>query len=297
MTEAQKGNIYILGEMILWPLFPVVSTLGLAGMSGIVSLFWVNVVATLFYIIVMFARGSWSDLRNKKVWLYSLGIVFFICVMLYVPFFYALSYTTPTNAAIVALFEIVPTYIFFHVIRKDPFKKKHILGICFAVIGALIVLLPTASGVHLGDWIILGAVFFPPAGNYFQQKARHIASAESILFLRHLLSVVIFGALVYLFGDTLSLDLPKGTLGWLIINGIFIFGVSKMLWVEAVHRMSVTRALAIASISPAFTALFSWIILGQAPTLVQLISIPFLVAGVCILTNVRFSKKNEDLID
>ncbi|MBP6884708.1 MAG: EamA family transporter [Candidatus Pacebacteria bacterium] len=295
MTEPQKGNLFILAEMLLWSLFPIVSLLGLSGMAGMTSLFWVNLFATLFFLVLVLYRGKWKELRSKKVWYYTLGVVFFICVMLYGIYFYALPKTTPTNASIIALFEIVPTYIFFHIIRKEVFKKSHILGILLAVIGTLIVLLPNANGVNSGDWLILFAVFFPPIGNWFQQKARQIASAEAILFLRHALSSVVFLVLVFVFGGSLQFDAFKGVFGWLLLNGIFIFGLSKILWVEAIHRMSVTRALAITSVGPIFTALFSWVILGQVPTLVQLLSIPFLVVAVCILTNVKIFNKDKNM--
>lgn len=296
MTEAQKGNIFILSETILWAFFPIVSMLGLTGIGGLVSLFWVNLFATIFYAVVMLFKNSWGDLKDTKVWIYTSGVVFFICVMLYGLYFVALPYTTPTNASIVVLFEIVPTYIFFHIIRKDPFKKIHLLGIVLVVIGAVVVLLPNSDGAHIGDWLILFAVFFPPLGNWFQQKARARASSESILFLRHILSTVVFAGLVYLLGDSLEFSEIKGIWGWLIINGFFVFGISKIFWVEAIHRMSVTRALAIASIGPAFTALFSWAILGHVPTITQIVAIPFLVAGVCILTNVKIFGKDIDPI-
>ena len=71
-----------------------------------------------------------------------------------------------------------------------------------------------------------------------------------------------------------------------------IFGLSKIFWVEAIHRMSVTRALAIASLSPIFTVLFVWFIMKDAPTLVQLISLPFLIVSVWLLTNMQFKKNS-----
>lgn len=294
MNESIKGNMYILAEMVLWSLFPIVSLLGLSGMASITSLFWVNLFATIFFLVLMFWRGKWKELGIKKVWYYTFGVVFFICVMLYGLYFIALPKTTPTNASIVALFEIVPTYFFFHIIRKEAFKKSHILGVLLAVIGTLIVLLPNTDGVHSGDWLILFAIFFPPIGNWFQQKARQIASAESILFLRHALSSVVFLVLIFAFGGSLQIEAFKEVFGWLLLNGVVIFGLSKVFWVEAIHRMSVTRALAITSVGPIFTAIFSWIILGQAPTITQLLAIPFLVASICILTNISiFNKKTK----
>ncbi len=296
MTEAKKGNIFIISEMILWSLFPIFSTLGFKGISPMVSLFWVNVFATVFFFVLMWKPGRWQELRNRKVWIHTLWIVLFICIIFYGLMFYGLSKTTPANVAIIALFEIVPTYIFFQIIKKEHFDSKHIFGIILAITGALIVLLPKAGVASGGDFLILLAVFAPPIGNWYQQKVRKVASTETILFLRHLLSIPFVLALIYLFGMSIKVSAISGALGWLLLNGILVFGFSKIFWVEAIHRMSVTRALAIGSLSPIFTVLFAWLIMHQAPTVFQLTALPFLVVSVWILTNMRF-KKNSDTVE
>ena len=292
MTEAKKGNIFIIAEMILWSLFPIVSILGFKGISPLVSLFWVNIFATFFFLILMLARRKWTELKIKKVWKYELIIVFFIGIIFYGLLFYALSKTTPANAAIILLFEIVPSYIFFQIIKKEHFALKHIVGVLLAVVGALIVLLPKSGSPNPGDLLILLAVFAPPVGNWYQQKARKIASTETILFLRHLLTTPFLFILIYALGESVQISNMKGIIGWMLVNGIFIFGLSKVLWVEGIHRMTVTRALAIGSLNPIFTMIFAWIIMTKAPTLVQLASLPFLVIAVWLLTNMQFKKNS-----
>ncbi len=290
MSEAKKGNMFIIAEMVLWSLFPIVSILGFKGLDIIISFFWVNLFATLFFLILMMAKGRWAELKNKMVWLYTLATVVFICIIFYGAYFYALGSTLPANASIVALFEVVPTYIFFQIIKKESFMPKHLVGIVLGAIGALIVLLPKAGGVHTGDWIILCATFFPPIGNYYQQKARKLASTETILFLRHALTLPFLFVISLFLGSHLSFEATYPVLGWLLLNGIVIFGISKIFWVESIHRMSVTKAIAISGLNPIFTVLFAWIIIHQAPTYTQLLSLPFLILSIMILTNFKFKK-------
>lgn len=290
MTEAQKGNIFIVSEMILWALFPVLSVLGFNGLPFAVSVFWVNLFATIFFLILMCVRGRWSELKNWIVWKYTLGVVLFICVLFYGFYFYGLQSTVPANASIVALFEVVPTYIFFQIIRKEHFDSKHILGIILGVIGVLIVLLPKSDGFRQGDLIILCATIFPPLGNFYQQKVRKIASSETILFLRSLLTLPFFLVFIYLMGSSVNFSNIKPVLGWILLNGIFVFGISKILWVEGIHRMSVTRAIAISGLNPIFTVLFAWLLMHQLPTASQLLALPFLIVSILILTNFKFRK-------
>jgi len=290
ITDAQKGNIYIILEMIIWSLFPIISILGLSGVASMVSLFWVNVFSTIFFLIIVLFRGNISDFKNKKVWFYSLGAVVFIDVLLYGLFFIALEKTTPANASIVALFEIVPSYFFFQILRKEKFKTKYIFGIILAMVGVFIVLSPKAGGVNIGDLIILIACFFPPLGNLYQQKARNLASTESVLFLRHLMALPFLYLLTVIFRTPIGNYDISNVFGWLLLNGVLIFGLSKIFWVEAIHRMTVTRALAVNSLNPVFTVLFAWLLLRQAPTYVQLVSLPFLIGAILLLTNFKFKK-------
>ena len=74
-------------------------------------------------------------------------------------------------------------------------------------------------------------------------------------------------------------------LPFLLISGIFLFGVSKILWIESIHRISVTKANALESIAPLFTIIFAWIILQQQPTLWQALSFAPSFIGVLLLTN------------
>src|SRR3989344_3647368 len=296
MTETKKGNMFIIGETILWSLFPIISLLGLEGLPGIVSLFWVNFFTMVFFFAIVIYRGKIFELKNKEALFYTLGTVIFINLIFYGLYFFALGKPAPAKAAIVALFEIVPSYIFFQIIRKERFSAKHIIGIFFAVAGALIVLLPKAGGINPGDFIILLAVFFAPLGNWYQQQARKVISTESVLFLRHLIAMPFLFVLAILFKTSVVDYNISHVFWWLLLNGILIFGLSKIFWLEAIHRMSVTKAVAVNGLSPILTVFFAWFLINQSPTSTQIFSLPFLIIAILILTDLNLGKK-EALID
>lgn len=291
MTELKKGNIFSVSQMVIGSLYTIFTVLGLKGLPSTVSFFWVNVFAAAFFLVIVLARGKARELINKKALYYVLGVVIFIMIFLYGLQFYALTKTIPANASIVCLFEIVPSFIFFQILKKEHFKKRHILGVIFAISGALIVLLPKAGNVNAGDLIILVSLMFAPLGNWCQQQARKLISSESILFLRHLI------AIPFLFLITIFLKTPISdyniypSLGWLLLNAVVIFGISKILWVEAIHRITVTRVLSVNALAPIFTMIFAFFILNQFPTTNQLLSLPFLVCAVFLLTNLKFKKE------
>jgi drug/metabolite transporter (DMT)-like permease len=70
----------------------------------------------------------------------------------------------------------------------------------------------------------------------------------------------------------------------ILINGLLLLGFSKILWVEGIHRISVTKSNALASIAPPLTLLFAWLILHNIPTLFQLLSIVPILFGMALLS-------------
>ena len=290
MTEERKGEGFLFTSSFLGAIFPVLTVLTFDRLPSLISLAWSCLVSTLFFLVLIVAKRKTHELRNRELWKYSIGVVLFIGVIYYGLEYLALSKTTPGNVSIIGLFEVFTMFVFFNILKKEFFSRAHIAGSLLMIIGACIVLIPGYSGVHTGDLLILLAVCFTPIGNYFQRKARAVASAESVMFLRQLLSVPIIFLAARLLGMHTTFAQVYHELPLLIATGIFLFGISKIFWIEAIHRISITKSSALSSLSPLVTLLCAWIILHQVPTLWQLFSfIPFFF-GVLLLTG-AFDKK------
>jgi drug/metabolite transporter (DMT)-like permease len=285
MTEQRKGELIILSQTFIWGAFPIVTILSYARLSSWSTLAWSMFFAGLFFAGIMTYRKTWHELRNPVLWQYVLMAVLFISILYYGLYFTGLTKTTAGNAGIIALFEIFTSYVFFHLIRKDHIPFEHIVGALLMIAGAAIVLSPNFSQFNAGDMLVLAATFFAPVGNFFTQKARKIASSESIMFLRCALTVPAVILLSYALSNPVSFADARSALGFLLLNGIIIFGASKLMWVEGIHRISVTKALSLSSIAPLFTLLFAWIFLRQSPTGWQLISLAPMILGVFMLTD------------
>jgi drug/metabolite transporter (DMT)-like permease len=293
MTEQRKGELIILSQTFIWGAFPIVTILSYAKLSSWSTLAWSMFFAGLFFAGIMTYRKTWHELRNPVLWQYVLMAVLFIGVLYYGLYFTGLTKTTAGNSGIIALFEIFTSYIFFHLIRKDHIPPEHIVGALLMIAGAAIVLSPNFSQFNAGDILILAATFFAPVGNFFTQKARKIASSESIMFLRCALTVPAIILLSYALSSPVSFADARSALGFLLLNGIIIFGVSKLMWVEGIHRISVTKALSLSSIAPLFTLAFAWAVFHQAPSGWQLVSLIPLLFGVYLLTDqIKFRNRS-----
>lgn len=284
-SERRKGEWLVFSNIFLWGLFPVFTALSLTFIPSLVSYTWSSTFAALFFAIVITFRRKWFELRNHELWKYGMGILLFIGILYYGFYFIGLSYTTPGNAAIISLFEVFTSFVFFHVLRREHISGVHILGAALMVIGAVIVLGRNFAGINTGDVLILLATLASPAGNLYQQKARQVASSESVMFLRTLTTVPAAFLLASLFGMSASSGEIRSALIILILNGVLFFGLQKVLWIEAIHRISVTKSVALSSLAPLVTLVAAWALLNQAPTPWQLLSLVPFVLGTLLLTD------------
>lgn len=279
----QRADMYVYLSSILWAFFPIVTILTFSTLDPLPSLALSTLFATLFFAVLMTQRKKWHELRNTTALRDILYVTAFIGIGYYILTFMALKYTSAGNVTLIALLEILSSYIFFSVLRKEDFPIRNILGSVLMVAGAVIVLLPNARAFNIGDFLVMFGVLLAPIGNFFQRRARMKVSSETIMFVRSGLTTVIVFTLAYVLGQRFALADVSGSLVFLLINGVLLFGITKMLWIEAIHRESVTRATALSSVTPALTLLLAFIILGQHPTMFQIISFVPLVGGLYFL--------------
>ncbi len=285
LTETRKGEVYIFLETLLWSCFPVITALSYSHLPSLVSLAASSAFAALFFLVLVIARKRWKEMLSPQLWKYILITTLLMGVVFYALYFIGLESTTPGNAALIAELEIFTTFVMFHLFRGEHLPREHVVGLFSMLLGACIVLAPNVSSFRLGDFLIFAAICLAPVGNFYTQRARKIASSETIMFLRSFLAVPAVLALAFLLGQHASVLNVRSSILYLAINGVLLLGLSKILWIESIHRISITKAVAINGVTPLLTILIAWALLKQVPTVWQLSAFIPLMFGIVLLTN------------
>jgi drug/metabolite transporter (DMT)-like permease len=281
----EKGELQIALEIFLWSFFPIVTILSLSIIPSLTSLAWSTAFSSVFFVVLVTIKKQWGYIKNILLWKYALGITLLNGVLYYILYFIGLQYTSAGNASIIVLLEVLTTYIFFNVILQEHITKEYILGSVLMLLGAFIVLAPNFTAFNIGDFFILGTVFLTPLGNLFQKKARAIAPAVVVLSLRSTLSTPILFIIALWFQQDIFSTQVFATLPILFVIGVILLGITKVLWLEGIHRMSMTKAIALQGIGPLLTICFAWLILGDNPTIWQISSLVPLLMGILLLTD------------
>lgn len=284
ISEERKGDVAILIGGLLWGLFPIITVLSYRSIKPLTALAYSTLFSTIFFVVMLTIRGKWHELKRTDAWADIILTTLFIGILFYAFIFTGLKYTSPGNVSLIGLLEVFFSYLLFNVWRREYFSSSHIIGSLLMVFGAGILFFPQVDGLNKGDIFIVLSTIVAPFGNLFQQRARKKVSSETIMFGRSFLTTVSIFLIIQLFDEQAKIGEVRQGILFLIMNGVLLLGLSKILWIEGIHRISVTKANALSSITPLFTLIFAYIFLKQVPTIWQVVAFGPLFAGLILLT-------------
>lgn len=285
LTSGRKGELCIFLSALLWGLFPVITILTFSGTGPLYSAALSTLASAVFFAVLLTIRRQWSFVHERRAWKPILLTTLYIGIIFYGLVFTGLRYTNAGNGAIMSLMEVFFSFLILGLlIRHEQLVVRHLFGGICMVGGVGLILLPNVSGWHAGDLLILLATACAPLGNKYTQEARQTVTAEFVLFWRGLLSGLFLLALAYALEPLPARHVIVQSLSFFLVNGILLLGLSKILWIEGVHRIPITKAVSLEVIAPLFTLIVAFFVLHEKVTVLQMAGLLPIVAGVFLLT-------------
>lgn len=282
MTQERQGEIYMLFHTLFESWFPIIAIFSINLIGALYSYAFTVLIAGSVFLVIVIYRGRTAEFFNKKAYRDLLLTTFYI-TLLFILLFLGLKYTTAGNMAVIIFLQLLFSYLYFNLFGKERLSILHTMGAFIMGTGALIILFPADFMLNKGDLIILAAAAIAPVANYYQKRAREYVSSETILAFRSLFALPFLFGIAYFAEPLPPLLQLQEALIYLFVNGVFIMGLSKIFWVEALHRMSITKTSAMVALIPLFTLLFAYFTLNEVPTLQQFIGIlPIIIGGFLI---------------
>jgi drug/metabolite transporter (DMT)-like permease len=274
---------------MIWGLFPVITVLSLAHVSPLLSAGISNIIAAVFFGVIMTIKRLWKELFIKEAWYDIIGATLTIGVIFYGLNFTALSYTSTGNQSILALTEISFSFLIMGVIlKRETITKQKIIGSILMTSGALLILFQQITDLNIGDLFVLIAAAIGAYGNAFAKKALDHVSSITLMFFRSGVGGIIFITVALIMGDSFS--------GWqdswifLLINGLVLLGITKIMWLECIKRIDVSLAVNFFPLSTAMAVLFAYFLLDEIPNTAQLLGFIPIIVGLFVLTRSTSTK-------
>lgn len=282
MTKEREGELFMVGLALLESWFPIFSIVSMSYIGALYTYTYSLIIALVFFLIIMYKRDKFKELKNKKAYKDLLLTSFWITT-LFLLVFIGMQYTTAGNMAVIIFLQLLFSFLYFNVLGKEEMDKVHIIGASLMGIGALIILLPDNISFNKGDLLIFLAAAIAPFANLYQKRARVYCSSETILGFRTVVGLPFIAVMAWYFEPTTTFEGFKQALPSLLFIGILIYVVSKIMWIEALHRISITKVSAMLGLVPMMTLFFAYLYLNEVPEFRQIVGIiPVLVGGYLI---------------
>jgi len=279
MTQEREGELLMVGLALIESWFPILSISSMAFIGAFHTYLFSILIALFFFITLMIKRKKFHELKNKKAYKDLLLTSFFI-TLLFTLVFMGMRYTTAGNMAVIIFLQLLFSFLYFNVLGKEKMDTTHIIGSIIMGVGAIIILLPDELQFNKGDLLILAGAAIAPFANLYQKRARVFCSSETILAFRSVVGLPFLVCLAFYYEPSISYASFLQALPYVFVIGTAVYVISKIMWIEALHRISITKVSAMMGIVPLMTVSFAYIFLHEVPQLHQIIGmIPILIGG------------------
>lgn len=163
--------------------------------------------------------------------------------------------------------------------------------------GTLLVLFRNFSGNFVTtDIVIFMVMAIAPLGNFLQKKVFDFVVPEVYGVFRNVLAAIFFLIVSAIFEpfSTEAVFSERGIF-FIVVTGVFIFGVSKILWFTAIRHLGVPVAVALTNAAPVFTLIFAILFLKEIPTLGQILALPLVICGMLLLNDIFLSRRKKGI--
>ncbi|MEA3433078.1 MAG: DMT family transporter [Campylobacterota bacterium] len=282
MTREREGELLMLGLTILESWFPILSIVAMSYVGALHTYMYSLAIAFFFYMAIMYKHDRFKELKNKAAYKDLLLTTFWI-TFIFTLIFIGMRYTTAGNMAVIVFLQVLFSYLYFNLFGKEKMQTMHLIGAVIMGTGALIILFPENFEFNKGDWLILISAAAAPIVNLYQKRARAYCSAETILGFRTVVGFPFVALLAYFLEPAVSYENFISALPYMFLIATGIYVAAKIMWIEALSRMSITKLSAMLALLPVMTLFFAYIYLDEVPEFRQLLGIvPVLVGGYLI---------------
>jgi drug/metabolite transporter (DMT)-like permease len=282
VQRERAGEWFLIAFTLIESWFPIVTLFALQFLTPVFTYAYTLLFSLISFSLILIYKRKLSELVRWSAYKDLLITALLISTM-FTLMYIGMAYTTAGNTAVLIFMQFFFSFLYFNVLGSEKIAPIHLAGAFLMAMGALIILFPDNFSFNKGDLFVLLGSAIAPVANHFQKKARQQVSSETVLTFRTLVSIPVLFFIAFQFEAVPNTSQLSAALPYLAIGGFLIMGFSKIFWVEAIHRISITKASAMAALLPVLTLLFAYVTLNEIPDTRQVLGIiPVLLGGFLI---------------
>lgn len=257
-------------------------------------------IASALLFAVSKLSGKFQTIRKRDFKLFLL-LAFFEPFIYYVGETYGLTMVQSTLAAVIV--STIPLFapVLAFVVLRERIGLFNVLGILVSLLGVFFVVYEPGGGFSANPWgiaLLFLAVFAAICYATTLRKISAHYSTLNVIFYQSLLGLIFFIP-TFLIADYAKLQqvqVSVESLLALFMLSVFASVIAFVLFAWAVRKVGVSRTNVFVNLIPVFTAVFSWLILGEIITVLKWVGIIVAVLGLFVSQwgKIKFNKKVEE---
>jgi len=280
MGNKQKGILFSILAGLTIGLSPVIAKLivNLVNSETMLVL-WFFFASILFILFLKSFRKIKDIIKNWK----KIIVIGFLTGVGSILWTYGILYAGPNNVAFLGQFTTIFTILLSIVFLKERFTKLEILGVMIAIIGVFTLSYENTELRIFSTLIILGSTVCYSLSNifskHFLKKIDYLSLAAGRSFF-----IFLFISSYSLALGKLQLNIPPIVFGYTFLGSFCGAFLGFILFYKALEVFEISKSMAIRTIEPFLTAIFSFLILSLIPTFNQILGGTMIVLGVIIMS-------------
>ncbi|UOF89998.1 DMT family transporter [Fodinisporobacter ferrooxydans] len=252
-------------------------------------------LTSVFLVISALLMHKFSVLSKKHL-VYLLLSGFFGTLINQVCFFKAVTYTSPTESALIMSLTPIATCAFAYFILKEQITPRMVIGSMIAIMGVYVLIARGTGLIHpsLGDAYAFGAMLSFSFNQVIIRKLTLYLDTFIVTVYCTILGTGMFIPLAMM--TTPSPSIGHTFMDWLILilSGIMSQGVCGLIWNRNMAQVGASKASILTDLQPFVAMVTGYVFLGLPITFIQLLGGCLIILGV-IFSTVRFRirKKNH----
>ncbi len=281
MENKRIGVIAILFASLMWAIEPIFAKLSYQLNPDFLQTSAIRAITVTLFALVSILISKNSELKLKKkdiskiIYIAIIGTI--IADLLY---FYALSKIPVINAVLIGhmqpIFIIIMGYI---ILKSDKITKYDIIGIFFMIISGLFVTTKTIDNILLFKFgtyedllVLISTIAWASTAIIMRKYLKHL-NAGLITFYRFLFASLFFIIYFIVTSNIIEINIFQ------IIIGIIV-AIGTILYYIGLKRIKAAQVSGLELSAPFFAAILGFLILGEQLTILQIIGIILLIAGI-----------------
>ena len=255
------GYFYAFFCIIVWSFIPIISRIGQLTLNFYQLLFWSNIISLICLGLIFYLSKVWkSSSISKTNYLYNLFLGSLGCSLYYLFLYYGYNEGNSIEVLIIQYSWPLQMILLGSFFMKEKLNLSKLLAVFIGFLGIIIIVTKgnfediNFSGINVSLSVLLGAFCFALFSILSKKSKVDLIHFSFLIFL----GGTITSTLALVFFSTFQYPTVKELLP-IIINGIFINGVSYIFWFKALKSIPITNSAILVFLTPILSLI--WIII------------------------------------